>query len=390
MSDAQQVIQQLQRENTDLRAELQKRIEADQKAADRRVKAIRGAGSLLLPVLDRKRVARNFLGLFDTVSKFSGPQEQWPDREEILLDSRALALSLLRFMIRRRMMMLLFMLIGFVIPGLQVYLFVQQNEIMRNQEKFFRMEFFDIVARGTTSGDMNSKQITSSVLARADIDLLHGIITDVFETDFGVAFTEQDIDARSRRMRDAAFRGHLILAQSRSLKKQSADMSLGDLNDISQHIFQLVIDDASRRVPELLRFGRSTVKEDGALAEEVYRYLYNIGTLMREHYKLAHAVGKEKHFFATIAPLLGNASARRPSSLGESSPFFAIFFGPGGVIQEMLIDLAQGAKFGEPVAPIGDASVSKLLTKGFATLKAGIGEGRGVNFGTLKRLAEVP
>ena len=110
------------------------------------------------------------------------------------------------------MIMFLIAMAAFLIPGIQVYLFIQQNQIMKNQEKFFNIEVYGIIASGLTTGDMVSKQIHSAMLSRADEELLSRIITDVFRADFGVAFTSQEVDTRAQQLRDAAVRGHLILA----------------------------------------------------------------------------------------------------------------------------------------------------------------------------------
>src|SRR5690606_5773371 len=123
-------------------------------------------------------------------SGYGGPREAWPDREALLADAREFSLAMLRFAIRRRTLMLLLSMIAFVIPAIQIWLVYKQNEIITNQNKFFEIEVFDTTARGLTSGTLSSRQVTSALLAKVDLELLGGMVEGVFESDIGGALTE--------------------------------------------------------------------------------------------------------------------------------------------------------------------------------------------------------
>ena len=62
-----------------------------------------------------------------------------------------------------------------------------------------------------------------------------------------MALTSADIEARGRRLREAAFRGHLILGLSRAIDVHGRDMSVGKLHDRVQPMFAKVMDDAKLR-----------------------------------------------------------------------------------------------------------------------------------------------
>jgi len=380
----------LQKENTMLRKELQKRIKSEKRAQEIKKRALKTSGSLLFTIFDRKKILTNFQRMFETVSRFSGPQEQWPNRDEIIADSKALSLSWIRFTIRRRTLMFLISFAAFVIPGIQIYLVFQQNHIIENQNKFFEIEVYDIIARSMTSGEMSAKQMTGALLARSNLDFIDGIVTEVFGAgaEMGVALTSADIDARGRRLREAAFRGHLVLGLSRAIDVHGQDMSAGKLHDRIHPMFAKVMDDAKLRVPELMKLGRSTVMEDSQLAEEVYRYMANLGLLMRKQWSLALTTGEEGRFFDTIAPLLKRASKTRSSAFAEKGPLQAVFFEES--IRQLLVDLALEPRFGEPPSAVGRKSEEKLVKEGFDKLKTGVGDGRGVKWSSLKKLAEVP
>jgi len=102
MTDAQNPsVAQPQQENQQLRAELQKRQIAEKKATERRMRVIKTTGSLLLPLMDRKRVFRTFMQFSETMGRFGGNRAEWPTTDEILVDAKLFALSCLRFAIRR-------------------------------------------------------------------------------------------------------------------------------------------------------------------------------------------------------------------------------------------------------------------------------------------------
>jgi hypothetical protein len=380
----------LQRENAMLRKELRKRTKSERRAQEIKKRALESSGSLLFTFFDRKKILVNFQRLFETVARFSGPQEHWPARDEIVADAKALSLSWVRFAIRRRTLMFLISLAAFVIPGIQIYLVFQQNEIIQNQNKFFELEVYDIVARSMTSGEMSAKQMTGALLARSDLDFIDGIVSEVFGAgaEMGVALTSADIEARGRRLREAAFRGHLILGLARAIDVHGEEMSTGELHREVHPMFATVLSDAKLRVPELIKLGRSTVMEDPMLAEEVYRYMANLGLLMRKQWSLALVTGEQSRFFDTIAPLLRRASTVRLSAFAEKGPLHTVFFDES--VRQLLVDLALEPRFGEPPSVVGRESEEKLVREGFAKLRAGVGDERGVKWKNLEKLAEVP
>jgi len=387
MSDPTADIQRLQQENAALRAELQAAAARQAATGQARRKALRIGWSLFFPLFDRKKIVRSGMQLFTTLSGYATQRDAWPTPEAVIEDGRAFALAMLRFSIRRRSLMLLLSLIAFVIPGIQIWLVYRQNEIIENQNKFFEIDVFDTTARGLTSGTASSRQMTSALLAKVDLDLLKGMVEGVFESDIGGAFTASDVDARARRMQGAAFRGYLIGAMSQQIRHRAAETGLARLHDEAFPMFAAVMGDARLRVAELLRIGRSAATADSALAEEVSNYLVNLVQLMRTHYRLALSVGEEPRYFANLAPVLARAAGRRLG--GEPSPFEDVFF--HGAMEELLLDLAQGVPFGEPEPPIAadPGTIRRLTQEGFQRLKDGVGDHARVNWSNLESLVGV-
>jgi hypothetical protein len=124
------------------------------------------------------------------------------------------------------------------------------------------------------------------------------------------------------------------------------------------------------------------------LAEEVYRYMANLGLLMRKQWSLALVTGEQSRFFDTIAPLLRRASTVRLSAFAEKGPLHTVFFDES--VRQLLVDLALEPRFGEPPSVVGRESEEKLVREGFAKLRAGVGDERGVKWKNLEKLAEVP
>lgn len=388
-SEQVQLVQQLQQDNARLRAELEKIRASEARAAKGRKAVLKVGWSIFFPLFDRKKVVRSGMQLFSTASALSGPRDSWPSRDALVNDAREFALALLRFNIRRRTMMLLLSLIAFVIPGIQIWLVYQQNEIIQNQNKFFEIDVFDTTARGLTSGTLSSRQVTSALLAKVDLELLGGMVQGVFESDIGGALTEADLDARTRQMEGAAFRGYFISALAQQLRYRAGSTSVEELNRLAEPMFRAVIRDARFRVPTLLQISRSAATAEGTLMAEVSHYLTSLLSLMRAHYRLAHSLGQEPAYFATLQPLLERATSRRSRLLGEQSPFEDVFFGVG--MEELLLDIAQKVEFGQPDPPLPTeaGAIGRLKQAGFEAMKAQMVSDR-VNWSTFKKLAEVP
>ena len=378
MADAHQELEQLRKENAQLRRELQRQTDSAEKAKAMRRKLVRSGGSLLVGVFDRKRVISSFMELFDLIGAYSGPREAWPERDEVVVRSQAFAVACLRFGIRRRVLWALFSLLALGIPALQIWLVFQQNEIINRQNDLFAVEVYDMVGKATTTGNINTAQITSAMLARTDPKLLAGLVDETFEVGLGVDFTAQDIDSRERRMQEAAFRGHLILALNRSLQRAALERDLDEVALDFEAMFVKIIKDASRRVPQVLRYGRSTLSSDSQTTEEVYRYLFNLGSLMRSYWALALSTDAEEAYFATIAPVLKEAS-RRASS--DNNAPAQVFF---QALRELVIDFAQEPELGKPPAEIEAGAVGALLKEGFERMRGGVDEKWRLNWAALK------
>ena len=164
----QQQLHAVQVENEQLRQQLGQYAQQKQNRADRRNKVVRGGGRLLIPLLDRQKVVRSFGSLAETAADFSGPRDDWPARDRLLDDVRRFLEALVRFAVRRRMLLLVFSIIASMIPMIQIWLVVQQNEIIRNQNEFFEIQVYDIVARSMTQGDRNARLMTGALLSRAE------------------------------------------------------------------------------------------------------------------------------------------------------------------------------------------------------------------------------
>ncbi len=344
-------LEQLIEENRALKEEL-----AGYRAAEERSKKAKKAGfhflgTVVFRLLDRKKILTNSRLLFRSLTRFTQPnKEDWPKREELLNESEELLASIVRFLTRRRLFTLLLSLVAMVIPGIQIWLAFQQNRIVENQNAYYEVQVYDILARALTGDDINAKQVTGALMARTDIDLLGGIIDEVFSADMGVAFTAQDLEARERRLKDAAFRGHLLLGLSRAALVKHENMSLKELNSKLFPLFSKVISDATWRVPELLRLGPS---KDPQLTEEVFRYLSNLGNLLRTQWSIAHRVGYEKQYFAVISPFINRVSRQ----IGTSNSFHTVFY--QYAMRELLVDLALKPNFEDQDA-IGSQTTEEI------------------------------
>ena len=111
-----QQVHALQEENRSLRAELERIEQRAAAAQEARVRLIRGTWRIMVPLLDRNRVVRSFSRLAQTTSDFANPMSQWPPKEQVLADARDFMESCVRFMIRRRTLILLFSLLATAVP----------------------------------------------------------------------------------------------------------------------------------------------------------------------------------------------------------------------------------------------------------------------------------
>lgn len=382
LAQAHAEIARLQAEIEQLRAQLQR-------ARPRRgqsIEALKFGGSFLVPMLDRQRVFRTFVAFFDEASYYTLPQDNWPPRERVLERARDFGLAVLRFFVKRRLAVFMFSLLAFFVPLVQIWLVFQQNAIIENQNKYFNIQVYDIVARSLTGGDTTAKQITSALLAREDFGLVNGIIRSVFESETGGAFTEEDAaGGRPLFLEETAARGHLVSALGQALETQSDESRFSVIWSNVERTYGLVARDAANRVPQLVRISRTAAFDDPRVGEECYRYLFSLSSLFRRSYALSLAVGEEDVFFQGIAPMVGRLSSAMLD--GSDQPFRSVFV---TAFHEVLVDLAQKPKFGRP-APAVEGSIENLIRAGFKILvQRTKASGVSIDDGRLKKFLEVP
>lgn len=375
----------LRAENARLKAELS-RIAADkQRTRDAGKGALKTGARVLLPLFDRHKVVRSGLDLFETASGFTGPRQAWPTREDLIARGQAFTSSLLVFVVRRRLFMLFISLLAFLVPLVQVWLVFQQNAIIENQDKYFNIQVYDIVAKSLTGRDTTAKQITAALLAREDFELVNGIISAVFESETGGAFTEEDVSGgRPVFLEETAARGHLVSALVLGMDRHADSMSTSDLWTQAAPTFELVAADAATRLPQLLRMDRKVAFRDPGVGQECFRYLFSLSTLMRRADALARAEGERARYFEAIAPAVARLS-RAPATRSAFSDVFV------SAMQELLVDLALEPDFGEGAAEVATKDLDPLIGQGFSRLVEGTKPyARALNTAGLKDRLQVP
>lgn len=379
----QQQLYALQAENHALRQELARLAQAQQAAADRRAQVLRGGGRLLIPLLDRQKVVRSFGKLVETTGGFTGPREQWPTRDQVITDARLFLESLMRFAIRRRMMLLVFALLGALIPAIQIWLVVQQNKIIdaqthiiEEQRKHSEIQVFDVVSRSMTEGDRNARLMTGALLSRSDPTFLAGVIDEAFDPELAGMHRSEAVNAATRRLEDAAFRGHLIRAAARGIHRSLVAAPEDGLAAVAEQglpTLHRIMQDAQLRVPEVLRLGEGTAaggaggpSGDGALDEQVEGYLTQVGVAMRLYVRLARAQGQTQPMFDDLRHLVQRVKWSR---LGESR--FAM--AQANALRELLAELALAP---EPRAALtSDGTTPEAAqAQGLAALREALGE----------------
>jgi hypothetical protein len=373
----------LQAENHALRQELarlQQAVQAQQVAADRRAQVLRGGGRLLIPLLDRQKVVRSFGKLVETTGNFTGPREQWPTRDQVITDARTFLESCVRFAVRRRTLLLIFALFGAVIPGIQIWLVVQQNEIIgqqteiiEEQRKHSEIQVFDVVARSMTEGDRNAKLMTGALLSRSDPAFLAGVIDEAFDPELAGTYRTEAVNASTRRLEDAAFRGHLIRAAVRGIHRRlvaTSDEQLATAAEQALPSLRRIMQDAELRVPEVLRLGSEGGTSDGALDEQVDGYVAQVGWAMRLYVRLARAQGQTGPMYDDLGQLLRRVKWSR---LGESRFASA----QASALRELLVELAlepgPRAELTTDWTTAG-STPEDAYAKGLAALRGAVGE----------------
>ncbi len=355
----------LEAENTELRARLQQIETREAKVKDSQKKLMRGGFRLLIPLLDRQQVVRRFGDLMETLGGFSGAQADWPAREQVLADTRMFMEAVVRFLIRRRMFLLMFGLLGAAIPAVQVWLVIQQNEIIENQNKFFEIQVYDVVARSMTEGDRNARLMTGALLANADPEFLSNVVRESFDPSLASVYRAEGVNARTRRLDDAAYRGHLIRAAVHSVETQRQRHSLSEAYASTRPMLQMIIGDASSRVVEVLRLGRDGDDIEGDRAEQVDHYLLQVGSAVSTYARMARANDDLDGFAKHVAPLLVRLSQR---SSADGNRFAAVY---KTMLQDLLFEFAVKPAPGDPPANVGarGGDPGALLTEGLAELE---------------------
>jgi hypothetical protein len=346
----------LEEENAALRARLD-RIEArDQRGRTVRGRLLKGGTRLLLPAFDRQNLVRSFSRLLETASGFAGPRSDWPARDRLLGDGRAFLEAVVRFVVRRRFWLMFFGLVATAIPALQVWLLVQQNRIVENQNEFFEIQVYDAVARSMTEGDRNARLMTGALLAQAELDFVEGVVAETFDDDLLAVYSAEGVNAASRRLEDAAFRGYLVRGVVRAVERRGRDegQAPGPLFDEVRRMVGTVLRDATDRVPEVLRFGRPGAAPalDDALAEQVHNYLYQVSALLRVHGRLARSANKEDVYFAELAPLLRRWAGRRLSPDNRFAETYRL------VLQDLLFEVAAEPGLGDGPVRLDDLGLT--------------------------------
>jgi hypothetical protein len=366
----QQQLQALYADNEALRAELQRIREREQATAELRANLLRGGGRLLVPLLDRAQVVRSFARLAETTSEFAGPIDRWPARERVLSDARTFMESCVRFAVRRRLFLLIFSLLASAIPIVQVWLVVQQNRIIGNQTEMFEVQVYDLVARSMTEGDRNARLMTGALLSRAEPEFLSGVVEEAFHPDLASVYRPEGVSAASRRLEDAAFRGHLVRAVVRGIEHRTADRSPEELFVIAHPMLRRILADAETRVAAVLRIGEGGEALDADLAEQVDGYLVQVGAAIRLYGRLAREVGETEAFFADVQPWLARtAEAKLKGNRFEEAQRFAL--------ESVLLDVALAPALRDPAPDLsaaGEDPASAFAT-GIGKLRDGIGAG---------------
>lgn len=361
-------------ENQQLRGQL----ESIQRRQEVVGKVAWGGARMLVPLLDRHKVVRTFGNFVETIGGFAGAKESWPAREKVIDDARVFAESCVRFAVRRRTLILVFTLLATAIPAIQIWLVVQQNEIIENQNEFFEIQVYDIVSRSMTEGDRNARLMTGALLSRSDPAFMRDVIEESFHPDLGGTYRADGVDAQELRLKDAAFRGHLVRAVVRGVEHRAGTVDDDELLEQSQAMLRRILADAGSRVPLIMRIGQrgeradtleDEIEEYEALAEQVDGYLVQIGEAMRIYARLARATGEQEVFFADVKGYL-----RRAADLKPAGNRFAEGYKYG--LEALLFDLAAEPELTDPAVDLSAAGldVQTAHAKGLQALRDGIGD----------------
>jgi hypothetical protein len=310
-------------------------------------------------------VVRSFGKLAETLSGYSEAPAQWPAREEVLLQTRVFLESIVRFLIRRRLFVLLFSLLATVVPVLQIWLFARQNEIIENQTRFQEVQLFDVVARSMTEGDRNARTITGALLANADLGFLQNVMTEAFDPGAFALYRREGLQATTRRAQDTGFRGNLIRAAVRAVDKRlETGEGAGTVLAQLRTIFVQILKDTEYRLPEVVRTGREEAELDGELMEEVDAYIGQVGALLKKYGRLARSAGQAARYYQDIRPLLARMS--KISSV-KNSAFAGTY---RLVMEDFLLEVAEESGLRDGSVQLGSRELKAVLKGGIDKLEA--------------------
>jgi hypothetical protein len=277
--------------------------------------------------------------------------------------------SCVRFAIRRRTWLLLFSLIATAIPVIQIWLVVQQNEIIRNQSALLELQVYDIVSRSMTEGDRNARLMTGALLSKADVGFLRGVVEEAFDPNLAGIYREEGVRAQERRLEDAAFRGHLIRAVVRGIEN-SAEVDRSELFVQTRPMLRLILADAADRVPHVFRLSPGASETDGALAEQVDNYLAQVVRAMQVYARLARTVGEQEAFAVDVRPLLRRLSSHGTTGSGQFEQAL------GTAFEHFAFEAALELELGDPPVDLDRANLSPddARRQGLENLRAWVGD----------------
>jgi len=356
-------------DNARLSGELQLIREQNEAATKARGAVIRGGARLLIPMLDRNGVVRSFSSFVQILSGFAGPSAGWPQREEILDGGRNFAEACVRFAVRRRTSLLLFSLIATAIPVIQIYLVVQQNAIIQNQNEFFRIQVYDVVSRSMTEGNRNARLMTGALLANAEPEFLADVVAETFDPELVGVWGDQGKGASRRRLEDAAFRGYLAHAVGRSVERQL--IAGEDLTPRTHEMVARVVQDAVDRVPQVIGIGGEPAPNEARSAEldeQVNNYLAQLGFVLRLHGQIARSADDSEAFFAAVRTLL-----QRLVKMRVAGNRFELAYRVA--LEEFLLDVGNETKLGAAmVAPTDPDAREAGRARGIEILRETLGQ----------------
>lgn len=351
----------LRRENRELRARLD-RIESQREAKkELKKKGLRISWGVLVPLLDRQRVVRSFGELSNQVIRLADPTDQ-PEKREVAESAKEFLSCCVRFAIRRRLFFMIVGLLAAAVPAIQLWLVMQQNQIIEKQNEFFEIQLYDQVAESMSEqAGEEKRKITGLLLANADPTFLYSVVLEVFDPSVGHVLQADNL--RAPNLEAIRYRGPLLRSLARGLVLQRADREHEQIYEQARPGLEMVYRDAAERVRRLLRWNRFNL--EAKVDDDAHYYLAQLGHVLRVHSRLARSVGKLDEFYADSAPLFVELVRLRTgtSPLDKTLTF---------ALEDFLVDLGHAPEFGESNPSVGDKDLEVLKAEGLKQLKSGL------------------